>query len=106
VWRIRQVRYGPQHRATTNTIRMVTLAALVSSLYNRRVLAWLSLHFMELVRLEKLARICWLVEWGVRRFGERIACLCMELTDVRLRDETEFLLVRIEFPLAAVNILT
>ena len=39
------------------------------------------------------------------RLGERIACPCMEVTDVRLSDEAEFLLVRIEFPLAAVNIL-
>ena len=61
VWRMRQVRYGPQHRATTRTIKTVTRAARVSSLYNKSALAWLSLDFMDFVRVEKLLRICWLV---------------------------------------------
>ena len=74
----------------------------------------LSLVFMELLRDEKLVRSCWPVE---RMEGERerehflggsvrTFFPYVEVTELRLRDETEFLRVRTELPLAAVNILT
>ena len=92
---MRQVRYGPQHRATTRTTNTVTRAARVSSLYSKRALAWLILVFMELLRVEKLVRSCWPVERmeGDRdreHFlgdGERTFLPYTEVTELRLSDE-------------------
>jgi len=114
VWRMRQTRYGPQHRATTRTTSTVTRAARVSSLYRTRALAWLSLVFIELLREEMFVRICWPVERidgeGERECflfdGESKFPLYAEALELRLNDEMEFLRVRTEFPLAAVKILT
>ena len=114
VWRIRQVRYGPQHRATRRTMSTVTRAARFSSLYNKTALAWLILDFMELCKVEKLVRSCWPVDRmeGDRdreHFcgeGERTFFPYMDVTELRRTDDMEFLRVRTEFPLAAVNILT
>ena len=115
VWRMREVRYGPQHRATTRTTITVTLAGRVSSLYSNKALAWDSLVFMELLRVEMLVRSCWPVE---RMEGERERengpeagtvskfFPYREVIEWRLMEEMEFLRVRTELPLAAVNILT
>ena len=83
-------------------------------MYNKTALAWLIFDFMELLSVEKLVRSCWPVErmegdrereqfWGV---GVRAFLPYTEVTELRLSDDMEFLRVRTEFPLAAVNILT